>query len=130
MSRSTSSTDPEKVRGFAIEAARLLHDRKLEDVLVLDVRGLSNVCEYVVLASGTSGRQMKSVATEVEKLGKGMGFPPFRESRDPSISWVVADFVDVVVHLFEPQQRGFYDIETLWQGAPRVAWRRSAPDAS
>lgn len=130
MSRSSSSTDPQQVRDFAIEAARLLHDRKLENVLVLDVRGLSNVCEYVVLGSGTSGRQMKSVATEVEKLGKESGFPPFRESRDPSISWVVADFVDVVVHLFEPQQRAYYDIETLWNGAPQLAWRRPAAEAS
>jgi len=124
MSRSSSSTDPQQVRDFAVEAARLLHDRKLENVLVLDVRELSDVTEYVVLGSGNSGRQMKSVATEVEKLGKETGFPPYRESRDPSITWVVADFVDVVVHLFEPQQRAYYDIEELWTGAPRVEWRR------
>ncbi|MGA0285853.1 MAG: ribosome silencing factor [Phycisphaerales bacterium] len=124
MTVSRSSSDPDKVRAFAVEAARTLADRKLEDVLVLDVRELSDVTEYVVLGSGNSGRQMKSVATEVEKLGKETGFPPYRESRDPSITWVVADFVDVVVHLFEPQQRAYYDIEELWTGAPRVEWRR------
>jgi ribosome-associated protein len=130
MTRSSSSSDPEKVQAFAVEAARLLSDRKMEEVLVLDVRGLSNVCEYVVLGSGTSNRQMKSVAGEIEDLGKAMGFARYRESRDPSVTWVVVDCVDVVVHLFEPQQRLYYDIESLWQGAPRVPWRRPAADPS
>ncbi|MBM4106098.1 MAG: ribosome silencing factor [Phycisphaerae bacterium] len=124
MIRSRSSTDPEKVRAFAIEVARHLHDRKFEDVRVLDVRGASPVCDYVVLGSGTSSRQMKSTATEIEKIGKAQGFGSLGESRDPSISWVVVDFVDVVAHLFEPNQRAYYDLEQLWQGAPSVPWRR------
>lgn len=130
MSRSASSTDPEKVRAFAIEAARLLHDRRMEEVLVLDLRGLSNVCDYVVLGSGTSGRQMKAVAAEVEDLGDAAGFPRFRESRDPEVTWLAVDCIDVVVHLFEPGQRAYYDLESLWREAPRVVWRRPAPDAA
>jgi ribosome-associated protein len=116
--------DPEQVRAFAIECARTCSDMKCSDVRVLDVRGLSQVSDYLVVASGTSDRQMKSVAQSLEDLGKERGEPPFRTNRDTGTTWVVADFVDVVVHLFEPSQRMYYDIEALWRGGAKVEWRR------
>ena len=114
-----------KARDMALAAARLLDDDKCEEVLVLDLRGRSQVTEFFVIASGTSQRQMRSAGLHVEELGEERGFGLFKHNLgEKDASWFVLDFVDVVVHLFEPETRLFYDIEMLWGDAPRVAWGR------
>lgn len=118
---------PTTVRGFAIEAARLMNDRHCDDVRLIDVRGLSQVCDYILIGSGTSDRQMKSVAHELEGLGVECDNPAFRSSLDSAGSWIVIDFIDVVAHLFEPTLRGYYDLEALWSDAETVEWRREEP---
>lgn len=120
----TAKAEHQKLRDFAIEAARLMADRHCQDVLLLDVRGLSQVCDYVLVGSGTSDRQMKSLAEELEDLGGANDNPVFRSSRDTSLTWIVIDFVDLVAHLFEPDQRAYYDLESLWADAESVHWRR------
>jgi|TARA_B100000315_G_C14331424_1_gene475430 ribosome-associated protein len=105
---------------FAVEAGRLLRDRHCEDVLLLDVTGLSQVCDYVLVATGTSDRQMKSVADEVADLGEEMHFSAFRKSVDTDATWIVVDFITIVLHLFEPQRRAYYDLEDLWSDAKRI----------
>ena len=82
MPRRKSKAEQDKLHRFAIEAAQLLHDRHCEDVLVLDVRDLSHVCDYVLIATGTSDRQMKSVADELEELGDEHDSPCFRSNKD------------------------------------------------
>jgi ribosome-associated protein len=113
-------------RAFALGAARLASELKCADVIVLDMKGRSPVCDFMVIASGTSPRQMKSVATEISKLGKSQSSAPWRMSADEGSSWICADFVDVVLHLFEPGQREWYDLEGLWSDASRVEWRSGA----
>ena len=75
MTRTHSTVDPEQVLGFSIEIARLVSDMKCEQVVVLDVRGKSQVCDYIIIGSGTSERQMKSVAKATEKFGAEQGCP-------------------------------------------------------
>ena len=124
MARSRSSADPEKILAFAIEAARSLEDDKCSDITLLDVRGLSQICDYVLICSGTSERQMRSGAQSLEDLGEAHGSPPWKTSGDAGTTWVVVDFVELVVHLFEPQHRLYYDIESLWGESRRVEWAR------
>lgn len=124
MARSRSKSDPAVVEAFAIDLARSLEDDRCEEMVLLDVRGLSQVCDYVLVASGTSQRQMKSAAQSLEDLGKERGNAPFRSSADSGTTWVVVDFVDVVVHIFEPEHRLYYDIESLWDNSRRVEWER------
>lgn len=109
---------------FAVDAARLLRDDKCEDVVLLDVRGMSQITDYVVIGSGTSERQMRSILHHVEDLGAKQGFQAFRQNVDDRASWVLADFVDVVVHLFEPNTRAHYDLDNLWPDAKRLPWER------
>ncbi len=116
----------ERSAAFAIEAARLLHDDKCEDVAVLDVRHISPVSDYIVIASGTSERQMRSVLTNVMDMGEKQGFGAFHSSKDDRATWLLADFVHVVVHVFEPNTRAHYDLEMLWGDAKRIAWERPA----
>lgn len=125
-----SRIDETRLREFAVAAAQLLHDRHCEDVLLLDVRGLSHVCHFILIASGTSDRQMKSLAQELEDLGKEHAETVFRSNRDTGVTWIVTDFVDLVVHLFEPSQRAYYDLESLWSDAPHVTWDRQETSTS
>lgn len=115
----------EAARRFAVEAARLLKDDKCENVAVLDLRGRSQVTEFFVVASGTSERQMRSAGEHVAELAESSGFPLFGGgARRPDAAWILLDCVDVVVHIFEPEKRLYYDLEMLWGDAPRIEWER------
>lgn len=116
--------DPSASRAFAIDAARMLRDDKCEEVVLLDVRELGQVSDFIIIASGTSDRQMRSVAKNAEDLGAKSGFNVYRREVDDRATWIIADFVDVVVHLFEPNTRSTYDLENLWADAPRIRWER------
>lgn len=125
MNPATPRTDRLQLREFAIESARHLNDRHCEDITLLDVRGLSQVCDFVLIASGSSDRQMKSLADELKDLGEELGHAAFRSNRDTGLTWIVIDFVDLVVHLFEPEQRVYYGLESLWSDALQVPWERA-----
>lgn len=111
-------------RLFAIDLARHAHDLHCTDVVVLDVRGLSQLTDFLVIATGTSDRQMHTVLDQGVEMGRRQGHEALRVSVDARSVWLVADFVDVVFHVFEPQTRAYYDLEMLWGDAPRVEWAR------
>lgn len=114
----------ENARAFAIAAARMLRDDKAEHVLVLDVQNLSRVTDFIVIGSGTSQRQMATALDHIEELAKDFSYTRHRTNRDDQSLWLLADFVDVVVHLFEPNTRAHYDLEMLWGDAPRIEWNQ------
>jgi ribosome-associated protein len=113
----------ENARRFAVESARLAAATRCHNVVVLDVRGLSPVTDYMILATGTSSRQMKSVADELEELGGKAGNPLLSRAGDEGTSnWIAIDFFDVVIHLFDQEGRMYYDLDGLWGDAPKVEW--------
>lgn len=114
----------EQARQFAIEVARLAADTKCQNVIVLDVSGLSPVTDFMVIATGTSARQMRAVVDDSEEMALGREWKPYTRSGLEGESWMVLDFVDVVLHLFNPESRMYYDLESLWGDAPRVNWKR------
>ncbi len=118
-----SQTD--EARRFAIDAARLAGDTRCQNIVVLDVRGLCQVTDYFVLATGTSAKQMRSVAQEVEELGAPRKFVAMSRSGYEAANWVLIDFVDVVVQIFTPTARSYYDLDGLWGDAPQVEWGKS-----
>lgn len=109
---------------FACEAARIASDNKAEDVVVLDLRGISPVADLFVIGTGTSSRQMHAVLEHIRELAKAQGRRPFRVSDVSDTSWILADYVDVVIHLFDAQHRSYYDLDGLWGDAPQLDWRR------
>lgn len=115
---------PDRARAFAIEAARSAADDKCDEVVLLDVRGIYQECDYVVIASGTSDRQIGSAGDSIEKLGPTLGYPLSRREVDDRHTWLLLDFVDVTVHLFEPNTRAYYDLELRWGDAKKVRWER------
>lgn len=117
-----ASLDQDRPRQFATEAARLLRDLHCQDVLLLDVRGRSNVTDFILIASGTSDRQIRSVSDDLEELAESSGMQLYGRDVDTTTSWMVLDFVDVMAHLFHPEARAHYDLEMLWADAPKVDW--------
>ena len=113
----------EAARRFALAAAESLKDDKCEEILVLDLRGRSQVTDFFVIASGTSEVQMRAASRAVMELGEERGFKAHANNlREGDAEWFLIDFVDVVVHVFEPDTRVYYDLEMLWGDAPRLDW--------
>lgn len=117
----------EAARTFALEAARLAANTRCHDVLVLDMRAISPVADYFVIASGTSPRQMRTVCDQIEELAAPKGYAPLARSGYEGEQWMLYDFVDVIVHVFNDESRRFYDLENLWGDAKRLEWREAHP---
>ncbi|MCJ7544150.1 MAG: ribosome silencing factor [Phycisphaerae bacterium] len=111
-------------RELAIAAAGLTADNNATDIVVLDLRGISPVTQYFVICTGTSDRQMRTVADEIAKHGAKVGQRVWQVAGEKSAEWIVMDFVDVVVHIFDQAHRRYYDLELIWGEAPRVRWRQ------
>jgi ribosome-associated protein len=109
-------------REIAITAARAAADKQAVDVTILDVSGLIVITDCFVICSGTSDRQVKTLVEEVEKAVRDIGERPVRREGETDASWVLLDYVDVVVHVFGQEEREYYDLERLWRDAPRLTW--------
>ena len=126
--RNVKPASASTAEAFAVAAARLCRDSNCEEILVLDLRGISPVTDYFVIATGTSGRQMRSVADDLKQLGKDMDHRLWQVAGLDSPEWIVLDFVDAVVHLFDDEHRHYYDLELIWGDAPRIEWSNQAAE--
>ncbi len=115
-------TDAADWNGDAITklALEALDDLKALDPVVIDVRELSSVMDYLVVASGSSSRHVKSLADNVVTQAKERGVRPMGVEGEGPGEWVLVDFGDVVVHVMQPATRSFYDLERLWS-SPQAA---------
>jgi len=118
------STKEAQAEALAIELARIGHDNKCEDVTVMDLRGLSSVTDFTVICTGTSDRQMSAVADRMTDYAETVKEKLYGSSGLDNSTWILLDFVDVVVHIFAPAYRTYYDLELLWGDAPRLEWQR------
>lgn len=103
--------DIEKLKALIIDA---LEDLKACDIKVIDVRGKSSITDLMVIASGNSTRQVKSIADNVEKKALENGIRPLGREGEQGSEWVLVDLGDAVIHVMLPATRDFYNIEKLW----------------
>ena len=117
---------PTEVTGeeFARMAARIADDNKAENIVVLDLRGLTSIADFFVIATGASDRQLRAIADTIQAEARTFGQKAYGVSGYENGTWVLVDFVDVVVHLFDPEHRTYYDLELLWGDAPRIEWEK------
>jgi ribosome-associated protein len=93
------------------------------DTLVLDLTGVTPIVDYFVVTTGASGRQMRAIAEEADRVLRKLGSRPFGTEGDEGSSWILHDFGDIVLHVFSPEARKLYDLEHLWADAPQVDWK-------
>ncbi len=117
-------------RDLACRAAQAATTKQADNVVVLDVRELITITDYFVIASGTSDRQVKTIAEEVVHALKETGTRPVRREGEAGARWVLLDFVDFVVHVFSDEQRDYYRLERLWRDAPVVEWEEAKEASS
>jgi len=106
----------------ALVAAEAAGDKKAEDIVALDVSQLLVVTEYFVIATGRTNIQVRAIADEVEEqIRAKAGEKPIGREGVGENKWVLLDYGDVVVHVFQPEERDFYRLEKLWGDAPRLS---------
>ena len=112
----------------AIAAARVAEQNRGRDIVILDLRELTPVFDYFVLVTGSSRRQLHAISEEIDQVlskqygDRRLGIEGYAESR-----WILLDFGDIVIHMFDDETRAYYDLEHLWTGAKRVAFESSLP---
>ena len=107
-------TPPPSVPALLANVHEALAELKAKDVVEIDVRGKSSVADYMVVASGTSTRHVKSSADEVVRFAKKLGVMPLGVEGEREAEWVLVDLGDVIVHVMLPRVREFYALERLW----------------
>lgn len=112
-----------KHQELAIEIAKALDAKQAENIRVLDVRGISTLTDYCVIATGTSGPHLKALISGTQQRMKELNVSVYRKSGDPESGWAIADYVHVVTHVFSPEAREYYSIEMLWTAAPEIPFR-------
>ncbi|NNN22047.1 MAG: ribosome silencing factor [Acidimicrobiales bacterium] len=108
-------------------AAKAADDKKALDVLVLDLREITSLTDYFVIATGTSDRHVRTIAEEIEAKLKVFGYKVLSQEGFDDATWVLLDYGDIVVHVFLSETRDFYNIERLWMDANRVDWESRGP---
>jgi len=110
-------SDIEKLVLIGAEAAA---EKKAMDVVALRVGELLVVTDYFLIATGATDRQVHSIADEIEDKIREAGAKPIGREGERELKWVLLDYGDFVVHVFQPEERGFYRLEKLWADAPRL----------
>ena len=110
---------PTPVRILAQHAIGAALDKKASDVVVMDMRAVSGLADYFVICTGASDMQVKAIQENVEdRIKEECGERPWHREGQDHRQWVLLDYVDLVVHVFSPERRAFYDLERLWSDAP------------
>jgi len=107
--------DPQELRDLAVA---VLEDAKAQDIQVIDLSQRSSFADYMVIASGTSSRQVKSMADRLVQRAKARGLQPLGVEGASEAEWVLVDLADVIIHVMQPQTRAFYNLEKLWSAPP------------
>jgi len=113
---------------WALIAARAASDKKATAIMAIDVAQLLVVTDYFVICTGNTDIQVRAIADEIEdRLREEGGIKPIGREGVSEAKWILLDYGDFVVHVFQPEERGFYRLETLWGDAPRLQLSDDAP---
>ena len=119
----------ESMKQAAVEA---LEEIKARDITVLDVRKMTSLFDYMIVATAESARQTKALAKNVQEKLRGLGVSVQGQEGEKTGEWVLVDLGDIIVHVMQPAIRTYYNLEQLWGGrppAPHPTHRRNAPGA-
>ena len=127
--RPRRSPEPERASPLQDVVTATLEDMKAVNVKVLDVRGLTDIADTMVIASGTSDRHVRSIADRVVENAKAAGFRPLGTEGARDGEWVLVDLQDIILHVMLPRVREFYGLERLWEGGSETPAPTTTPQA-
>ncbi len=116
-SRVRSARDAREDLALAIQAAS---DKKAEDIVALDLRGVASFADYFLICSGTSTRQVQAIAEAILEKLEEHGIRPLHLEGETVAQWILIDYGDLIVHVFEHTARQYYDLERLWRDAKKL----------
>ena len=108
------------MKDIAILCAKIADNKKAEDIEIFDVQKLTSIADFFVICSGSNGRQLQSIADDIEQALHNQGVHCIGVEGYVDASWILMDYGSVIVHLFEREKRSFYDLDLLWGDAPKV----------
>lgn len=109
-----------KIRDFAVLAVESLEDKKAEDITVIDISQVSVIADYFIIAGGNNKSQIQALSDAVdEKLGRA-GLPLKQIEGYNNANWILLDFGDIIVHIFDRENRLFYDLERIWRDGKKI----------
>ncbi|MCI8923719.1 MAG: ribosome silencing factor [Lachnospiraceae bacterium] len=109
--------DEKRMAGLAILA---LEEKKAEDIRAIDISRVSVIADYFIIANGTNTSQIQAMADEVEEQLYKAGYPLKQKEGYHNANWVLMDFGDIIVHIFDKENRLFYDLERIWKDGSMV----------
>jgi ribosome-associated protein len=107
-----------------IQCAHIAEDNKARDIAILDMRGITPLFDFLLLCTGASRRQIHTLAEEIDAALRGAGEKRLSIEGYDASKWVVQDYGDIVIHVFDPDTREYYALEDLWADALRIDWTR------
>jgi ribosome-associated protein len=116
--RPAPKPEPEFNKLIALAAGEYALEKKATNIKILDVRDITSFTDYFIIATGSSDMQVKAIAENILTKLRESGVTPWKSEGWDTLSWVIVDFVDVVVHIFTETAREFYNLERLWADAP------------
>ena len=123
-SRATADQPRQRNLEVALTAARVASDNRGQDIVLLDLRELTAVFDFFLIATGTSRRQLHAIAEEIDHtLSKQFGEKRMGIEGYAAGTWILQDYGDLVIHLFDEKAREYYALEQLWTGAKRIDWQ-------
>lgn len=111
-------------KALSLEVFKALDDRKANNIQVLDVKDLTSITDYFILATGTSTKHASSLAESVEESLSALGYEPTHKEGFNTGEWIVLDYLDVIVHVFTEETRAFYKLEKMWKDAEVIQTSR------
>jgi len=114
------SKKPLRIKGELARIVEIISTKKAENIVVLDVRNSSGLCDYFVICSADSARQVKAIAYEAVKACRKDEIKVRHFQDDPSLRWMLVDFFDIILHIFLEEARDFYNLENLWSKAKKI----------
>jgi ribosome-associated protein len=106
------------------QCAGIAEDNKARDIVILDMRGITPLYDFLLLCTGASRRQIHTIAEEIDAAMRSAGEKRMSIEGYEAGKWVVQDYGDIVVHVFDPDTRTYYALEDLWADAARIDWTR------
>lgn len=110
----------EEIKKMASLAVSAMEDKKAEDIRVIDISEVSVLADYFLIASGRNRNQLQALADEVEERLCRAGFTMKQSEGYENANWILLDFGDIIVHLFDQENRLFYDLERIWRDGKQI----------